>query len=114
MSNQISFQTFNFNNTPIRIEIKNKEPLFCLTDVAQVLDIQNANPLRFNLKNDGIHLMYSVDSKGRKNEITFINEPNLYRVIFKSRKAEAVKFQDWIFEEVIPQIRQTGRYSIQQ
>lgn len=98
----------------VRVEFQNNEPLFCLTDVARILEISNANPLRFNMKRDGVHKMYSVDTKGRKNEITYINEPNLYRVIFRSRKAEAVKFQDWIFEEVIPQIRKTGGYQIGQ
>lgn len=94
----------------VRVEFQNNEPLFCLTDVARILEISNANPLRFNMKRDGVHKMYSVDTKGRKNEITYINEPNLYRVIFRSNKPEAVKFQDWIFEEVIPQIRKTGSY----
>lgn len=111
MNAQIS--VFNFqSNKPVCVEYKDGEALFCLTDVANILDIKNANPLRFNLKNDGVHKMYSVDSKGRKNEITFINEPNLYRVIFRSNKPEAVKFQDWIFEEVIPQIRKTGTYTL--
>lgn len=107
----MNIQIFNFQNQSVRIEFHNGEPLFCLTDVAEILLIKNANPTRFNLKDDGVHKMYSVDSKGRKNEITFINEPNLYRVIFRSNKSEAVKFQDWIFEEVIPQIRKTGTYS---
>ncbi len=98
----------------VRVEFQNNEPLFCLTDVARILEISNANPLRFNMKRDGVHKMYSVDTKGRKNEITYINEPNLYRVIFRSNKLEAVKFQDWIFEEVIPQIRKTGGYQVGQ
>ena len=107
-----AIQTFNFQSQSVRVEFKKGEPLFCLTDVAEILLLKNANPTRFNLKNDGVHKMYSVDSKGRKNEITFISEPNLYRVIFRSNKTEAVKFQDWIFEEVIPQIRKTGGYQI--
>ena len=54
--------------------------------------------------------MYLTDKLGRNQEATFISEPNLYRVIFRSNKAEAIKFQDWIFEEVIPTIRKTGGY----
>ena len=42
--------------------------------------------------------------------MTYINEGNLYRCIFQSRKAEAEKFQTWVFEEVLPQIRKTGGY----
>lgn len=107
----LSIFTFQSEKS-VRVETVNGEPLFCLTDVADILEISNANPSRFNLKDDGVHKMYSIDSKGRKQELTFINEPNLYRVIFRSNKPEAVKFQDWIFEEVIPQIRKTGSYEL--
>ena len=40
----------------------------------------------------------------------FINEPNLYRCIFQSRKAEAEQFQDWVFNEILPSIRKSGGY----
>ena len=40
----------------------------------------------------------------------FIDEPNLYRCIFQSRKAEAERFQNWVFEEVLPSIRKNGGY----
>ena len=41
-----------------------------------------------------------------------VSEPGLYKLIFKSRKEEAEAFQDWVFEEVLPAIRKTGRYAI--
>ncbi|HFC3985278.1 TPA: Bro-N domain-containing protein [Neisseria gonorrhoeae] len=63
------------------------------------------------MKRPGHPKIQRCNKKGNQ-ELLFINEPNLYRVIFRSRKAEAVKFQDWIFEEVIPQIRKTGGYQI--
>lgn len=103
-------QHFNFNQSQVRVEMHNGEPLFCLTDVAQILEIQNTKSSRFNLKEDGVHKMYLTDKLGRNQEATFISEPNLYRVIFRSNKTEAIKFQDWIFEEVIPAIRKTGGY----
>ena len=43
---------------------------------------------------------------------TFINEPGLYELILKSKKEEALKFQDWVFEEVLPSIRKTGKYKM--
>lgn len=113
MNTQI--QTFQFQlNQSVRVEMKDGEPLFCLKDVAEILEIQNTKQSRFNLKEDGVHKMYLTDKLGREQEATFINEPNLYRVIFRSNKEEAVKFQDWIFEKVIPQIRKTGSYAIEQ
>ena len=102
-------QHFNFNQSQVRVEMHNGEPLFCLTDVAEILEIKNTNSSRFNLNEKGVHKMYTPTTGG-KQELTFISEPNLYRVIFRSNKAEAIKFQDWIFEEVIPTIRKTGGY----
>ena len=102
-------QIFNFNEFPVRTVLKDGEPLFALTDVAAVLDIRNPSPSRFNMSEKGVHLMYTL-TKGGKQELTYIDEPNLYRVIFRSRKAEAINFQNWVFDEVLPQIRKTGKY----
>jgi hypothetical protein len=43
-----------------------------------------------------------------------VNEPGLYELVFKSKKEEARKFQEWVFEEVLPSIRKTGKYAILQ
>ena len=40
----------------------------------------------------------------------FVSESVLYRCIFKSRKKEAMLFQQWIFDDVLPQIRKNGFY----
>ncbi|MCO6550999.1 MAG: ORF6C domain-containing protein [Gilliamella sp.] len=102
---------FNFHQTQVRIQLLNNEPLFCLTDVIKILNIKNANASRFNMSEAGIHKMY-IRSGGQNREVTFINEPNLYRVIFRSNKKEAVDFQNWVFDEVLPTIRKTGSYSL--
>lgn len=43
-------------------------------------------------------------------EMTFINEGNLYRLIIKSRKPEAERFETWVMDEVLPSIRKKGGY----
>ena len=104
-------QTFNFGINEVRTAIKdNGDVYFCLTDVADVLEISNANPSRFNLDEKGVHKMYTPTNGGMQ-QLTFVNEPNLYRVIFRSNKAEARQFQDWVFNEVLPTIRKTGSYN---
>ncbi|TYG33273.1 phage repressor protein, partial [Lonepinella koalarum] len=110
MQNQIS--TFNFKSLPVRIEIKGNEPFFCLLDVASILGVGNRSIAKFNFNPKGVEY-YSIPSNGGLQRTVFINEPNLYRVIFKSRKAEAEEFQNWVFEEVLPQIRKTGQYAVQ-
>lgn len=42
---------------------------------------------------------------------TIINEANLYSVIFKSNKPNAKEFRRWVYEEVLPSIRKTGKYA---
>ena len=104
-------QTFNFGINEVRTAIKdNDDVYFCLTDVATILEISNANPSRFSLDEAGVHKMYISYPSGSK-QVTFINEPNLYRVIFRSNKAEALQFQDWVFNDVLPTIRKTGSYN---
>ena len=105
-----SISIFNFNQSQVRVEIHNNEPYFCLSDVTGILHINRRSTDTFRLNEKGCKKIATL-TNGGKQELTFINEPNLYRVIFRSNKPEAVKFQDWIFEEVIPQIRKTGSYS---
>lgn len=109
MQTQISI--FNFESTKqVRTAVHEDGGIwFCLPDVARVLEISNANPSRFNLSEAGVHKMYISYDSGKK-QVTFVNEPNLYRVIFRSNKDEAVKFQNWVFDEVLPTIRKTGGY----
>lgn len=53
-------------------------------------------------------------TEGGVQQATFINEPNLYRCIFQCRKKkEARRFQDWVFDEVLPSIRKTGGYMVE-
>lgn len=91
---------------------------FCLVDVCKALDLQQASRVKSRLKTDGVTTIKGVSSTtnqhGTKTEqvvnLNFIDEPNLYRCIFQSRKEEAELFQDWVCEEVLPAIRQSGGY----
>ena len=71
-----AIQTFNFHSKEVRTATDlNGDVYFCLTDVADVLEISNANPSRFNLDEAGVHKMYISYPSGSK-QVTFINEPN--------------------------------------
>lgn len=86
------------------------EPLFCLKDVCDVLELQ-INKVKERIKEDGWISIPLIDSMGRTQVATFVNEPNLYRVIMRSNKPQAEAFQDWVCEEVLPTIRKQGYYS---
>lgn len=112
MSNQVQFSTFNFHNSPVRTITDPKgEIWFCGTDVCNILGYVNPrDAISKHCKVGGVAKRDTPTTSGNQ-EITFINEPNLYRLIIKSRKPEAERFEAWVFEEVLPQIRKTGRYS---
>ena len=89
---------------------------FAAVDVAKILAIEN---IRQNLANfpedekkkfDILTAVCSEYSRKIFQATWFINEPGLYRLIFKSRKPEAEKFQDWVYHEVLPSIRKNGYY----
>lgn len=103
-------QVFDFKNNEVRTMNDNADIWFNLVDVCKILDIKNPSDTKSRLKKDGVVTTEVIDNLGRKQMATFINEPNLYKVIFQSRKVESEQFQDWVYEEVLPQIRQTGKY----
>ena len=94
----------------IRTVMKDGEPMFCLADVCKALDITHVTDVKNRLKQDGVGTAEVIDSMGRKQNATFINEANLYRTIFQSRKESAERFTDWVTTEVLPSIRKTGAY----
>ncbi|MBK5243706.1 MAG: hypothetical protein JJE18_01545 [Eubacteriaceae bacterium] len=91
--------------------------LFNPYNVAECLDIKNVrdNMARMNEK-QVVKLTNSDVSKADIRKLNnagenFLTESGVYKLIFKSHKAEAKKFQDWVTDEVIPTIRKTGSYT---
>jgi len=110
MNNQL--QIFNFNSKKVRTVIINDKPFFCLRDICNILGIENTTDVLQRLNKDGVDSIEVIDTMGRKQKANFINESNLYRTILVSRKEDAIKFQDWIVEEVLPSIRKTGQFNL--
>ena len=101
-----------FNNPEfgsVRTITKDNEPMFCLADVCKALDITNAGNVKQRLSEKGIHNADTPTNGGMQNMV-FINESNLYKVIFQSRKPSAERFTGWVTDEVIPSIRKNGGY----
>lgn len=109
MTNIIQFQ---FNTQSVRtIADEHGEPWFAATDVCAVLGYRNApDAVAKHCREKGIAKRDTLTSKGSQ-ELTFINEGNLYRLIVKSRKPEAEKFEQLVMEEILPSIRKTGSYT---
>ena len=108
MNGITTFENLEFG--AIRTKIIKDEPYFCLPDVCGALEIKNISQLKTRLNKDGVIISEVIDSVGRKQNANFVNELNLYKVIFQSRKESAERFTDWVAGEVLPAIRKTGSY----
>ncbi|MBY7007907.1 hypothetical protein FDB15_09885 [Clostridium botulinum] len=107
-----------FENKPVEVFQLNGKILFNPKHVADCLDIADVNSSirNFNekqvikLTNSDMHIMHTrkLNNAGEN----FLTESGVYKLIFKSKKAEAEKFQDWVTDEVLPSIRKTGSYQM--
>ena len=111
MNNITTFENLEFG--AIRTKIIKDEPYFCLADVCHALDIKNISDMKKRLNRDGVATSEVIDSVGRKQNANFVNELNLYKTIFQSRKESAERFTDWVAGEGLPSIRKTGSYQKQ-
>lgn len=94
----------------VRTATVNNKPYVCLSDVCKILEIKNVSQCKERLNQKGICITDTLTAGG-KQQMIFINESNLYKVIFQSRKSEAEKFTDWVTNDVLPSIRKHGMYA---
>ncbi|MFQ4242947.1 toxin Bro, partial [Clostridioides difficile] len=111
-------ELMNFEGKEIEIFEYNGQVLFNPYDCGRCLELSDSairNHLsKMNdtqailLKNSAVldKDIRKLNNAGEK----FLTESGVYKLIFKSQKEEAEKFQDWISDEVLPAIRQTGAY----
>ena len=79
-----------------------------LVHLSQRLVQAKSSRVKTRLKTDVVTTSKVIDRLGREQEAAFINEANLYKTIFQSRKDSAERFTDWVTSEVLPSIRKTG------
>ena len=85
--------------------------MFCAKDVCGALGYNNSREaLRKHVNGDDVTKRDTVDSLGRKNFSSFINESGLYALILSSKLESARRFKHWVTSEVLPSIRKQGGY----
>lgn len=86
------------------------QTLFCGKDVAVALGYSNTkDALTRHCKGVGKH--YPLETAGGIQQVRFITEGDLYRLIISSKLPAALKFEAWVFDEVLPTIRRHGMYA---
>ena len=102
-----------FQNKEIRIYGTTERPLFIAADVGVILEIKNIRTsiAKFeDWKKEDVHNVYTPSGN---QTMTALTESGLYSLVFKSKKQVAKDFEKWILTEVLPTIRKTGKYNIQ-
>lgn len=109
MNNLQIFEKMEFGQIRMA-EIDNK-PYFVGKDIAKSLGYKNTNDAILR------HCKGVVKHEGFKIngiKVALITEGDVYRLIVGSNLPNAEKFESWVFDEVLPTIRQTGQYQLQQ
>lgn len=103
------FQNNEFGELGV-LEVNGK-PYFPATACAKTLGYKRpADAITAHCKGS---VKYRVPTKGGGQELKFIPEGDLYRLITHSKLPAAERFEKWVFDEVLPSIRQTGGYGSQ-
>lgn len=107
-----------FENQKVEVFEFNGKVLFNPYDVGRCLELTDSavrKSIRNFNDNQRIKLTQSIVTNGNNLDIptagrVYLTESGVYKLIFKSRKKEAERFCDWVTDEVLPTIRQTGKY----
>jgi anti-repressor protein len=109
--NDMIFENTNLGVTISTVE-KDGKVWFHGGAVAGALGYKNPRKAIWqHCKEEGV-LIWNSPTAGGSQPIKYISEGNLYRLIIKSTLPIAEKFENWVFEEVIPQIRKHGLYAV--
>lgn len=102
---------FRFENKPLEVFIQASGDIaFDAAEVCRILELSHVGSALRILDEDekGVHTKHTL---GGDQQVNFITEPGLYKLISRSRKPEAKRFDRWVRHEVLPSIRKTGSYN---
>ena len=106
----------HFKGNKVEVFVHNDMILFNAKDVAKVLGIKNVNDNISKMSSKQTITLTNSDignsdfRKLNNRGENFLTESGVYKLILKSRKPAAEEFSDWVTDEVLPSIRQTGAY----
>lgn len=128
--NGLKFEEFEYTSQKIRTVEIDGEPWFVLKDICEIFKMGNSRNISSRLPKDEkcVINVHNVDVNTKRRgtpKLIVVNEPGLYRTIFsmtprriqgpkRTEIAERVEkletFKTWVYKEVLPSIRKTGKY----
>lgn len=115
MSNELTPQPFEFEGFHVRFVGTADDPEWVASDVVAIL-YPEAERSSYNKYVEGVPSEWKGKKKvltpGGRQEMNTVYEAGLYSLIARSNSPMAVSFQKWVYEDVLPSIRETGSYSL--
>lgn len=105
---------FSFESSQVRTLGTAESPLFVAIDIAVALGYQNAKDALSRHVDPEDLTKQEIETKGGRQTVNCVNESGLYALIFGSKLESAKRFKRWITSEVLPALRKTGSYSLNQ
>ena len=105
-------QSFGFGDQLVRVADRDGRAWFVANDVCAALEINNSRQAVSRLDDDEKDDVTTNDVIGRIQKMTIVSESGVYSLIFTSRKESAKAFRKWVTAEVLPALRETGRYEM--
>ena len=109
--NQID-ETITFSKKNIRILGSYNEPWFVAKDICEILQLKDVSNALLNIpeKWKGTNNFRTL---GGNQDMLIINESALYKLIMRSNKPIAQKFQEVVCDDILLTLRRKGEYKIQ-
>lgn len=111
----MNLELFKKGNLEVRvIKDENNEPLFCLKDICDTLELSNISVVKEAINTEfdkgGKFNLTPLKTNGGMQNFIFVNESEVYFILMRSDKPKAKEFRLWITKEVLPSIRKNGNY----
>ena len=105
-------ETISFNENNVRIIGTYHEPWFVAKDVCNILELPNVTNA-IKILPDKWRDLKLLSTFGGEQNMNIVNEAGLYKLIMRSNKPIAQKFQEAVCEDILPSLRKKGEYKIQ-
>lgn len=108
-----SFLPLQFERHQVRMSLdEHGRTWWVAADVCAILGLENTALAMRRLRDVEKNTLIFRKGIAGNPAMRCVNEPGLYRLIFRSNKPAALAFQDWLYTDVLPALRRTGTYTI--
>lgn len=108
----MNLEIFNYEDKNVRTINKDNQIWFVAKDVCDILEIKDTRTIIERLDEDEWGKTTVIDNLGRNQDTYILTESGVYEAVIRSNKKEAHNFKKWIRKEVLPTIRKTGGYVV--